>query len=321
MTKTLFIAVGAGLASALLFVVPMQGSAMAMFMTFLAGLPLMIAGLGFGHLASLIAGVTGALSIGIFLDPLFSLSFAFSLAMPSYWLCRLGSLCREDEVGQIHWYPVPKLLVWIVYSSIITTGLVMMVLIMRAGSYSSFVSDSSARLAPALETVWDQARLPGSLNTEDLARLIIMALPVVMSGWTVITLGINLWLAGRIVQISQLLQRPWEDLPEALALPSNMSGLALLFLLGLLNDGPIRILSSSALAAILTAYALVGMGIIHAVTRSMSGRSTLLTLLYLIVIMLMPWPLILPAALGMIDSFYPLRRRKAALATTPNPED
>ena len=150
MTKTLFIAVGAGLASALLFVVPMQGSAMAMLMTFLAGLPLMIAGLGFGHLASLIAGVTGALSIGIFLDPLFSLSFAFSLAMPSYWLCRLGSLCREDEVGQIHWYPVPKLLVWIVYSSIITTGLVMMVLIMRAGSYSSFVSASSARLAPAL---------------------------------------------------------------------------------------------------------------------------------------------------------------------------
>jgi hypothetical protein len=86
-------------------------------------------------------------------------------------------------------------------------------------------------------------------------------------------------------------------------------------------DGPIRVLSSAALAAIVTAYALVGMGIIHALTRGMSGRSTLLTLLYVIVLILMPWPLILPATFGVIDSFYPLRRRKVAVIPTPNPED
>ena len=73
--------------------------------------------------------------------------------------------------------------------------------VIRALGSPEAVAEMAARLAPALETVWDQARLPGTLNTEDLARLIIMALPVVMSGWTVITLGINLWLAGRIVQI------------------------------------------------------------------------------------------------------------------------
>ncbi|NDA47690.1 MAG: hypothetical protein EBY21_10570 [Alphaproteobacteria bacterium] len=321
MTRTLLIAMGAGLAAALLFVVPMQGSAMAMAMTFLAGLPLMIAGLGFGQVAALVAGVTGALSIALFLDPLFSLSFAFSLALPAYWLCRLGSLCREDEAGQIHWYPISKLLVSIVYLSILTSLLVMLVLILRAGSYDSFVADSTARLIPALESVWDQARMPGSFKTEDLARLIILALPLVMSGWTVITLGMNLWLAGRIVQISQLLQRPWEELPESLSLPASLSALATFSFLGLMIDGPIRVLSSAALAAIVTAYALVGMAIIHALTRGMSGRSTLLTLLYVIVLILMPWPLILPATFGVIDSFYPLRRRKIVVTPTPNPED
>ena len=321
MTRTLLIAIGAGLAAALLFVVPLQGSAMAMLMTFLASLPMMISGLGFGHVASLVAGIIGALSIALFLDPLFSLSFAFSVALPAYWLCKLGSLCRADETGYIHWYPVSKLLVSIIYLSILSTLLVMLVLTLRAGSYESFVADSTARLVPALETVWDQSRMPGSFKTEDLARLIILALPLVMRGWTVITWGINLWLAGRIVQISKLLQRPWVDLPEALSLPAMMSAVAAFSFLGLMIDGPIRVLSSAALAAIVTAYALVGMGIIHALTRDMSGRSTLLTLLYVIVLILMPWPLILPATFGVIDSFYPLRRRKVAVIPTPNPED
>src|SRR5438128_1491031 len=59
------IAIGAGLASALLFFIPVKGTTVAMALALLGPLPIMIAGLGFGALIGLAAAAAGAFAISL----------------------------------------------------------------------------------------------------------------------------------------------------------------------------------------------------------------------------------------------------------------
>ena len=70
----LAIAIGAGLASALLFFIPVKGTTIAMVLALVGPLPIMIAALGFGTAVGFAAGCVGTIAISIALHPLISLS-------------------------------------------------------------------------------------------------------------------------------------------------------------------------------------------------------------------------------------------------------
>ncbi len=69
MLKLIGIALGAGVTSALLFTVTATASSAGLLLAYLAPLPLMIAGLGFSHLAGALAALIGGGTVGLALGP------------------------------------------------------------------------------------------------------------------------------------------------------------------------------------------------------------------------------------------------------------
>ena len=92
MIQIVLVGLGAGAAAALLFASVVSGSLAAVFLFYLAPLPIMIAALGWSHLAGLIAAASATAVVGV-------LSGVFLIAVPviafgAWWLGYLAMLAR-----------------------------------------------------------------------------------------------------------------------------------------------------------------------------------------------------------------------------------
>lgn len=314
MLQRILITFGAGVAAAILFVIPVKGTLIAMAIAFLAPLPIMIATLGFGHMTGLGAGLFGALLIARFMHPVYALTFATTLALPSWWLSWLALRARPAVDGAAKpadSYPLGSLLAWIAVIAAVTAIALVAVVEATFGSYHAAVHALSGRLAPILQGMLDKHDITSAaISAKKFATLVVLAMPPMMAAWGVITFSVNLWLAGRIVLISQRLPRPWTDVPANLRLPRiGIAVLALALVLCLLS-GLGRIIAAAIAAPLGTAYALQGLAAIHAATRGSKVRTPILGGVYALILALMPWPLIMAAVVGIADALVPFRGRR-----------
>ncbi|MDB5593203.1 MAG: conserved rane protein of unknown function [Hyphomicrobiales bacterium] len=326
MFQRIAIAIGAGLASALLFVVPAKGTPVAFALAFLGSLPIMIAGLGFGPVVGLSAAFAGTLVIGLALHPLLALFFAGTLGLPAFWLSRLASQARTipaegaADAVKLDWFPLGRLLAWIATISAATALSVIVVLAARQGTLSATIDDVSSQFAPLVVRIFgSEDAIPGGFTAQQFARVIVLAMPAVMAGWTVVTLAVNLWLAARIAQISGLTASRTLDIPFNLRMPRDAlwilgAGLAACFL----GELP-RLVGSTVAAAFGAAYALHGLAAVHAFLRGTPARLPMLIAIYFMMFVLLPWPLIMASAVGIFDTFIPLRRRPATATPITKP--
>jgi hypothetical protein len=106
------------------------------------------------------------------------------------------------------------------------------------------------------------------------------------------------------------LPRPWPDIPFELRLsriyaPVLLAAIAVSFVGGLPG-----IISAIVAATLGMAFSLQGLAVIHDLTRGLNYRTLLLGLVYACLALLMPWPLVAFAVIGMIESAFSLRDRK-----------
>ncbi len=302
MLYQLAIALGSGLASAVLFLVPAKGSMAALFFGVLAPLPLMIAALGFGPRSAGLAALTGTVTIAAVLHPYLAGAFAFSVVVPAI-LLGWQTLRRNTLHGR--WTSPAALLIWIVVLTIAMDYAGIAVMAVRYQSFDVAVSEFAARLAPMVAGVLGSSDT-SSVSPLEFARVMVLAMAPIAAAWGVVALTLNLWLAARIAQISGRLTRPWQSLPENLKLPRE----ALFFFIGALgltlglSDFP-RILASTMAAALGMAFALYGLAVVHRRTRKTGARAGLLGALYVAIFALFPWPLVAVATAGIFDVFRP----------------
>ena len=128
---------------------------------------------------------------------------------------------------------------------------------------------------------------------------------------------INLWLAGRVVKLSGRLRRPWPDLAAMRLPPATPVILAVAVLLCFL-PGLLGIIAGVLVASLLMVYAVLGLAVLHFVTRGMASRGLLLSATYAAVIIL-GWPMILMSLFGLLDTVIDLRRRFAGSRAPPGP--
>src|SRR5262245_44992954 len=116
MTQLLLVAVGAGAAAALLFASVASGSVLAVFLFYLSSLPILIAAMGWGHLAGLLGALLAATGVGVVLGFYFFVAFLFGVGLPAWWLGYLALLGRSaaanGSAGGMEWYPVGRLVLW-----------------------------------------------------------------------------------------------------------------------------------------------------------------------------------------------------------------
>jgi hypothetical protein len=309
MVQIVLIAVGAGAASALLFASLLSGSLLAILLCCLAPLPILIAAIGWTHWAGLVAVAIGAASLAPFVDVWSFAIFLLGIGLPAWWLGYLTLLAREHGDATLDWYPTGMLMLWAALLGTLATYVWMI----------SLDTDGTGFRA-ALRTMLEEAirlqtHTPANASLETvgigdpdwLLDVWVLVLPPAGSALTTIVYLVNLWLAGRVVRVSGHLRRPWPDL-RATALPAFASALlAAVFALSFLQGLP-GIMAMVLTASLLMAYGLVGLAVLHAITRSIRARGVLLGATYLAVLML-HWPVIMLMALGLVDAVFDLRGR------------
>lgn len=315
MFQTVFIGIGAGAATALLFASVVSGSPFAIILFYLAPLPIMIAAMGWHHLAGLIAAASAGVTLAVTLGgQYFMLAFLAGVGLPAWWLSYLALLARpSNERGDMEWYPVGRLVLW-------AGALGCLLVVALAPKFGTDAESFRAGLAQAIERVLrlqlgspdnTPLVLPGGTDPKAVVSLLVSIMPPTTALLTMMTLLANLWLAARVVLASGRLKRPWPALsamdfpaPTPLGLLASVLGTALLPDLA-------GIFSGVVLALLLSAYTLLGFATVHSVTTGWDGRSFILTSIYLAV-MVFGWTALVLAIVGLTESLIGLRAKAAA---------
>jgi hypothetical protein len=311
MTQILLIGIGSGAASALLFASPLSGSAFSVVLSFLASLPILMAAIGWRHRAGLVGLVTGSLGLAAAVSPWFGFIFLTGVALPAWWLAYLALLARTGPGGPPEWYPIGRLVLW---AAVIAAVLVVVSVAMLADDFS----DYQAGIRNAVEQ-WLRAfvrarpdeplSLPNIPDTDRFIDLMVLLVPPTLAlSWALTTL-VNLWLAGRIVRRSGHLVRPWPDIAVELAFPRGTAAVVgVAALVGSFVPGLFSLFGEVLATTLLAAFAMLGLAVLHVVTRSMPARSIILIATYAF-LFVQGWPFLLFALLGLADQLFGIRLR------------
>jgi hypothetical protein len=317
--QTLATVLVAGVTAALLFAVTAKLTLFAMLLAFFAPLPLMIAALGWGHGAGLVAALVGTALIATAVlveDDLdsavrISLVFASLIGLPSWFLGRLAVLSRVPTPDQAAaWYPVSRLVVWIAGLAIVITCAGILSISTDYSSYESMVDNVAHAFEPVLEkTVDATVRLPDGLSVEAMARALVEAMPIGSAASTALLLAANLWLAARIVQASHRLPRPFPPVADEMHLPLALAAALILAVALAFTDGFVRLFAEIAAAVLAVVFAFSGLAMLHRATRRIDGRAPILFGAYALIV-LFTWPILFFTLVGLFDCLMPVIRHR-----------
>jgi hypothetical protein len=308
-----------GFASAVLFTSAIYGGPTGrVLLYFLAPLPSFLAGLGWGAPSAMVAALAASAGIGLALGGIWpAFVFLLSQGLPIVILCHLALLNRAPGSGTpdendasgaatVEWYPVGRL---VAAGAIIAGSLSVMSLFMLGGD----LNEVRNGLREMIEKVFaqDLAVLRDKPLTREeidaLAQLGLYLLPAASATSWLAGFSMNLWLAGRITNMSGRLVRPWPDI-AAMTFPPGMAwGLAIAIAFSFLPGYP-GLISSGFAGALLFAYLLVGLAIIHYVTRGKPHRSIILWGVYFLLLLFNSWMAAIIALLGLAEPISPLKR-------------
>jgi hypothetical protein len=328
MVQTVLIGIAAGAASALLFASLASGSLLAISLFYLAPLPVMIAALGWGHVAGLIAAAAASIALGLLFGSALFITFVAGVALPAWWLGYLALLGRQAPApgpDAIEWYPVGRLVLW---AALLGAGLAIVLgalLVMATNSDVGVDGDSlQAAIRRALERLLRQQTetpadspllLPGAADGDAMLDFLATWIPRLAAIPPTINNVVNLWLAGRIVRLSGRLPRPWPEL-SAIRFPPQATMLLAAALTGSFLPGLPGLLAWILTACLVTAYALLGFAVVHATTHSLNGRGFILAGLYALV-GVFGWPGLVIALVGIADTAIDIRGRVARRRPPP----
>jgi hypothetical protein len=320
MITTVLIALAAGCASALMFASIISGALISLLLFYLAPLPLMVAGLGWGPLSATIGGISAAIGLGAIFGLPYCIAFVLTVALPAWWLGHLALLGRPAAPAAsagngaaplapvMEWYPVGRILLWIAGFA----ALAIMAFLFTLGTDAAIITGTLRRGLLRMIGARDSAG-----NTEQLVDALVAIAPAAATIVTMMTLTLNLWLAARITATSGRLHRPWPDMKSAALPPMTLAALSLA-LAFCFTGGLFAMLAQIASSALVMAYALTGFAVLHTLTLAMKSRALWLSGTYAVVLMF-GWPVLAMAGLGLADAVFGFRQRYLQRRIPPAP--
>jgi hypothetical protein len=320
MMQFVLIGVGAGAASALLFASVASGSPLSFLLANFAQLPIMIAAIGWTHLAGLAAVLFASAGLALVVGGWVAFAFLIGIGLPAWWIGYLALLARPApgaDPAAVEWYPVGRIVVW----TAIAAAAVVMVQMLRYGVDAEQMQAGLRReLDRALRFLSGRPatgplQIPNVRDPERLLDILVLVVPPMKATALTATSLLNLWLASLIVKVSGRLKRPWPPIAQ-MTFPAFASTVLAIAVAGTFLPGLIGLASGVFTASLLLAFAFLGFAVMHAITASLNGRGFMLAGLYVTVV-LFGWPILLMALLGLIETMAGLRARFAARRGPP----
>lgn len=319
----LLIGIGGGLASAVLFASAAAGGGVGRLLLYLlVPLPSLLSGLGWGSAAAGAAALAGAAGVAAALGVKAAVMFFLTQGLPVAIICYLALLARPvdetaaPDTSALEWYPPGHL---VTAAAVIAGGLAAISMVALGPDLEAL----RTLLRDLIENVFLK-ELPGfkdrPLTSDEIAAVTEFALYALPAGFAMTWLGgflANVWLAGRITQTSGRLMRPWPDL-AAMTFPRWMAlVLAAAFAVTFTTGYP-ALIGSGFAGAFFLAYVLMGLAIVHFITRGKRSRPFLLWGVYLSLLILNTWAALIIALLALMEPFLPLGRRGPPRAPAPD---
>ena len=308
-----FIGIVSGLASAVLFYSAAHGGPLLRpFLLFVAPLPSLVAGFGWGWTTGVVGAVAGAVVAGTLVSGSVALGFLLTLGIPSVIAAYMVSLSRPhaSDPNAREWYPAGRLIAGM---ALYAGALPVLLLPLIGGSYDI--------MRPAMAEVLQQFSKrwlpPGtSLSDQVLSEQTDWALyllPAGVAGQWMMACALNIYLAGRIVLASGKLVRNWPDVP-ALSYPPILAVILGLAMVAANTSGVFAILGTGLFGALLCAYLLAGLAFAHFISRK--GAPWLVWVVYLGLLFL--WPFFMPAIVlaGLFESTLRIKQRLGWVSST-----
>lgn len=303
------IALIAGAASALMFASIVSGALISLVLVYLAPLPLMLAAIAWGPLCGALGGLVATLVIAGALSPPLALGYGLAVALPAWWLGHLAMLGRPvadglagDDAAPLHveWYPLGRILLWIAaLATLLTAGS-----LYSLGSDASAISDAMRRGFAKILSLVSETTVTES---DPRVGLMVAVIPVLVAASQMATLTLNLWLAAKVAAVSGRLHRPWPDLSATSLPPMTLVALCVALAFSFFS-GMTGILAVVVTTVLMMAYALVGLAVLHTITRDLANRGFWLATAYAILFMFSV-SLVLLTALGLADAVFGFRER------------
>ena len=305
------IGLGSGLASAVLCYSVARGSPLlSTLLLLLTPLPSLLAGLGWGWLPAIAGATVGTLVMGFATSASFAIGYFLALGLPVVLASYLAYLSRPSprDPAQSEWYPAGRLLAAI---SLYGGALPVLVLPLIGGSYDILRAPMAEFLRRVSErTSTDLGMKPLSdPQIEGLAEYFTNVLPGALAAYWLAVFTVNLYIAGRIARASGQFGRDWPDL-AALAYPAFFPFLVAAALAASFAPGLVGVVGTSFSGALLLAYLLAGLALMHFIAR---GRAPwLLWLVYAGLILFGPYVAFALMLGGMLEPAFKLRQRFGA---------
>jgi hypothetical protein len=307
----ILIGLGSGLASALLCYSAARGSPLlSTLLLLLTPLPSLLAGLGWGWLPAVAGAALGTIVMAFAVSVSFAIGYSLALGLPVVAASYLAYLSRPSpsDPAQQEWYPAGRLLAAV---SLYGGALPVLVLPLIGGSYdilrapmAEFLRRISARTSAELNVrPLDDPRI------DALAEYFTSVLPGVLAAYWLAVFTLNLYMAGRIARASGQFGRDWPDL-ATLAYPSGFPFLVAAALAASFAPGFVGVVGNSFSGALLLAYLLAGLALMHFIAR---GRAPwLLWLVYAGLLLFGPYIAFALMLAGMLEPAVKLRQRLGA---------
>ncbi|MGY4624959.1 hypothetical protein [Bradyrhizobium sp. USDA 4486] len=303
------IALIAGAASALMFASIMSGALISLVLVCLAPLPLMLAAIAWGPLCGAIGGLAAMLVIGGALSLPLALGYGLAIALPAWWLGHLAMLGRSVTDGtavtdatalHVEWYPLGRILLWIAaLATLLTAGS-----LLSLGTDASAIGDAMRRGFARIFSLVSDSTVP---ENDPRVSLMVAVTPVLVAASQMTTLTLNLWLAAKVAAVSGRLHRPSPDLSSTSLPPMTLVALCVALAFSF-SGGMIGILAIIVTTVLMVAYALIGLAVLHTITRGLANRGFWLAAAYAIIFMFSA-SLVLLTALGLADAVFGFRER------------
>ncbi len=320
MKSNLPVAALAGVAAAVLFLLAATGGLpLRIVLLALVPVPIALAGLSYNAATALAAAVIGVTGVAALFQP-FAVALYAMAVLPIAGLVYLTLLKREDDGGSVEWYPVGRL---VLAAAIAAGGLFAFAVLPLVSEPEAYRKAIDASVAEVVKQGLSGLPAEATPTEEQLARLgdvLAVVVPSAGAATVLMSLLVSLYLGAQVARAAGTLVRPWPDL-AALSLPAGAPLLlagSMLAAMGL--TGPSQAIALSFAGAFYAAYTLLGLAVIHHLTRGAFWRTAALALLYTIVVLNLGMTLFI-AMLGLADSLFPLRRDANQGAAPGGPND